>query len=69
MTQSEWSIRFTQSARKHRIGRAHASFVLATAKPVPTVSPQGRPAWSDLGTDDRGLLLEVIAASKGPSWW
>lgn len=55
-------VRFTQSARRHRIGKAH---VLAAMNAVG--EPQRIPAEGDLddrllwvGPDDRGVVLEVI---------
>ena len=54
-------LRFTQAARKHRIGRASVRHVLATVSPVETVTAQGNPAWAYIGNDERGRELEVIA--------
>lgn len=54
-------MRFTQAARKHRIGRAHVRYVMATTSPAPTYTKKGDPAWEYIGTDDRGVELEVIA--------
>ena len=54
-------IRFTQSARKHRIGKQRALFVISTYAPVELTSDgvrQVRLLWT--GVDDRGLELEVI---------
>lgn len=55
-------VRFTQSTRKHRIGRAHALHVMDTV--TPTVTPatataSERRTW--IGPDDRALELEIIA--------
>lgn len=55
------TIRFTRAARKHRIGRAHARYVMATTTPIPTVTDSGDGAWLYVGTDDRDLELEIIA--------
>ena len=55
-------IRFTQSARKHRIGRARALHVIKHHEPIGTTSDNAdyeRLFW--YGKDDRGLGLEVIA--------
>lgn len=54
-------VRFTQSARKHRIGRAHALHVMDTSEPtVLEESDQPRRlVW--LGADDRGIELEIVA--------
>lgn len=54
-------IRFTQSARKHRIGKQRALFVISTSEFIELVSDDGRPhrlLWQ--GMDDRGLELEVV---------
>ena len=55
-------IKFTTSSRKHRIGRARVRFVIATAKPVEVRTNTGELAWCYVGPDDRGVVLEVIAA-------
>jgi hypothetical protein len=55
--------RFTQSARKHRIGRARVLVVIRGGPPT-VVPPPGQhldEQWHWLGLDDRGLELEVIA--------
>ena len=54
-------IEFSQSARKHRIGRKRALFVISTSDPVELMSDGVRPdrlLWQ--GVDDRELALEVI---------
>jgi hypothetical protein len=54
-------VRFTQSARKHRIGRAHALHVLNTVNPVITPATSvasERRTW--IGPDDRGVELEIV---------
>ena len=55
-------VRFTRSARKHRIGKAHVLAAMNAAG-----DPQRIPAEGDLderllwiGPDDRGVVLEVI---------
>lgn len=55
-------VRFTQSARKHRIGRAHALHVLNTCTPKvidATDEHRERRVW--IGPDDRGVDLEIVA--------
>ena len=57
-------IHFAQSARKHRIGKAHALWVIGNFKAVRAVAPNesgkaDRLMW--VGRDGRGLELEVIA--------
>jgi hypothetical protein len=59
-------IRFTQAARKHRIGGASVRHVMSTVIPAGTVTTQGNQAWVYLGADERGRELEVIAVEIGP---
>ena len=57
-------IRFTQSARKHRIGKAHVLYVLDNYLPQRMISDwstEERFLWE--GKDDRGLELEIIAVA------
>ena len=54
-------IRFTQSARRHRIGRASARHVLATTDPTPVTTSSGADAWLYVGPDERGRELEIVA--------
>jgi hypothetical protein len=56
-------VKFTQSARKHRLGRARVLAAMEAAG-----EPEHVPADGDLddrlvwvGPDDRGVVLEVIA--------
>lgn len=56
-----WEIRFTQSARKHRIGRTSARHVMARAEPTLVTTVGGADAWLYVGPDDRGRELEIIA--------
>ena len=54
-------IEFSQSARKHRIGRQRVLLVISTSDPVELMSDGVRPGrllWR--GVDERGLELEVI---------
>lgn len=59
-------IRFTQAARKHRIGRASVRYVMSTVIPAGTATTQGNQAWIYTGADERGRELEVIAVEIGP---
>ena len=59
-------IRFTQAARRHRIGRASARHVMASATPTKTTTDQGNDAWQFIGPDERGRELEVIAVDVDP---
>jgi len=55
-------IRFTQSARKHRIGKVHAKFVIRNYEPTFVqgyVGDKDKLLW--IGNDDRGLELEIVA--------
>jgi len=55
-------IRFTQSARKHRIGKAHAKYVIRNYEPTFVQGDEGdkdKLLW--IGNDDRGLELEIVA--------
>lgn len=55
-------IRFTRSARRHRIGVARALHVMFSIEPTlidATEIADARLTW--LGEDDRGLRLEIIA--------
>lgn len=54
-------IRFTQAARKHRIGRTSARHVMVTATATGTTTDRGNPGWLYVGPDERGRELEVIA--------
>lgn len=56
------AVRFARSARKHRVGRAHAMHVIETSPPrdVPAAGEfDPRKVW--LGLDDRGVELEIVA--------
>jgi hypothetical protein len=55
-------VRFTKSARKHRIGKAHVLFVLESCEPFTVLPIDGEDQkllW--IGFDDRGVELEVVA--------
>lgn len=54
-------IEFTTASRRHRLGRAHVRYVMATQEPEEIVTVQGERGWKYVGPDDRGLELEVIA--------
>ena len=60
-------IRFTQSARKHRIGRASARHVLASSEPMLVTTTSGADAWLYVGSDERGRELEIIAVEVQPA--
>ena len=52
---------WTQSSRRHRIGRAHARHVINTTKPTSITTAHGSEALLWVGSDDRGLELEIVA--------
>jgi len=54
-------IRFTQAARKHRVGRGSARYVMARTTPTGVVTEQGNPAWRYVGRDERERELEIVA--------
>ena len=54
--------RWYRSARRHRIGKAHAMHVIATAEPRSVLASDAfdaRLVW--IGEDDRGIELEIVA--------
>ena len=59
-------IRFTQSARRHRIGQASARHVLAGTEPTPVTTSSGTDAWLYIGPDERERELEIIALDVQP---
>ena len=55
-------VRFSQSARRHRIGKAHALHVINSIEPEvirADDTTEDRLLW--IGPDDRGLDLEIVA--------
>ena len=57
-------IRYAQSARKHRIGRAHANHVMENNPYVVITSDEGgRTQYVWVAIDDRGLELEIIGVA------
>ena len=55
-------IRFAQSARKHRIGKARVNFVMENSS-YTLISSQDseKVQWVWIAKDDRGLELEIVA--------
>jgi hypothetical protein len=55
-------IRFAQSARKHRIGKARVNFVMENSS-YTVISSQDseKIQWVWIAKDDRGLELEIVA--------
>lgn len=54
------NVRFTQSARKHRVGRASALFIIENNAPAITSTERGDWYWWE-GVDERGRELEIGA--------
>ena len=62
-------LRFTRSARKHRIGKTSARYVIATTTPVIGQDPTGQMTTrSWLGPDERGRELEIVAIECPDCW-
>ena len=60
-------IEFTKSARKHKIGKQRVREVIAAS--TPTMFIEGgvsKLRW--VGTDRRGLELEILALQEGEVW-
>jgi hypothetical protein len=58
-------VRFTQSARRHRIGKARVLHVIEHVEPTRVPADEEmreRLVW--VGADDRGLELEVVAVAE-----
>jgi hypothetical protein len=54
-------VEFSRSARRHRIGRAHAFYVIIHSEAIWDAE---REQFSWVGIDDRGLELEVVGVIK-----
>ena len=55
-------IRYAQSARKHRIGKARVNFVMYNNSYTVISSQEGEKVqWVWIAKDDRGLELEIVA--------
>lgn len=54
-------LRFTQAARKHRIGRAHAVYVMASTPAGRQRNTRGEMQTEWVALDDRGVELEIVA--------
>lgn len=64
----EWeSVRSTQAARRHRVGRASARYVMTHTTPTRTTTVGGASAWLWVGPDERGRELEIIAVTVSPT--
>ena len=55
-------IRFAQSARKHRIGKARVNYVMENnSYTVISSQDSEKVQWVWIAKDDRGLELEIVA--------
>ena len=59
-------IRFTQSARKHRVGQRAAREVIASVEPTvePMRSREGAAIFKWIGSDARGRELEIVGIDR-----
>jgi hypothetical protein len=57
-------IEFTTASRRHRIGRAHVRYVMATVRPELVVTNRGEEGWRYVGPDERGVVLEIVAVES-----
>ena len=62
----ERRLRWTQSARRHRIGCGSARYAMERAQPTRTTTVGGANAWLWIGADERGRELEIIAVEIEP---
>ncbi|RIR04087.1 hypothetical protein [Mycobacteroides abscessus] len=60
--------RFTQSARKHRIGRAHVKAAMGNAVLVEIREDARGAMGMFIGTDDRGIDLEIGIKGADDVW-
>lgn len=56
-------LKFTQSTRRHRVGRGSARYVIEHSEPVHvTPATEAEPEWRTwIAEDERGRELEIIA--------
>lgn len=55
-------IRFSRSARRHKIGKTHGYHVMAHHRPVVVTDPQtGQETMTWIAEDSRGRELEIVA--------
>lgn len=66
VTQSSVGIKFFRSARRHRIGKAHALHAMTFAHSIqPVVTSQGEQGIEYYGHDMRGVELHIVAFPEG----
>lgn len=56
-------LRFACQARRHRVGKAHAYYVMCNS-PAEELVLRGEPALKWVGKDDRGVELEMLLIEK-----
>jgi hypothetical protein len=55
-------IRFSRSARRHKIGKAHAYHVISSSEPTIVTDPQtNQPTLTWIADDSRQRELEIVA--------
>lgn len=59
-------LRFTQAARRHRVGRAHVAYVMNHYAPRETTSRLGDPALEWHGEDSTGRELHIVVVVLDP---
>lgn len=57
-------IRFSQSARKHKIAKGRARFVMEHTTSITATREDGTTEVSWYGPDDRGLMVTVVGIIK-----
>ncbi|MFJ6670336.1 hypothetical protein ACIQMJ_04425 [Actinosynnema sp. NPDC091369] len=62
-------LRFSQSARKHRTGRAHASHVINNCTPTALPVEDGEDPKIVWMGDDRGVGLEIVGVDYRLMTW
>jgi hypothetical protein len=53
-------LKFTRSSRRHRIGRAHAMFVVNNVEPQITTNQHEEAEYRWYDQDDRGVWITVV---------
>lgn len=59
-------VRWTQAARRHRIGKGSARHAMRSVEPMRITTLGGGDALLWVGTDERGRELEIIAVEVTP---
>lgn len=62
------NIGYSQSSRRHRIGRGHVRHVIFHTDPeIAEATETSREEWLWIGTDSRGVVLEVVGVVHPPN--